>query len=177
MRAGTSIVVAVGCALALASCGTTRIMTNDPTARIYVNGAFVGQGQAEIDRRGPPRTAEVSVQAPDGRSESITIKRRFTSSTFMYGLVTYMVGWMSLWEYPETVQVALPVPAQQQQQQPGASWDQAGGGDAWMSPPPGWGPAGSPSESPDQAPEELPDQQPPQPAPADQVPQNGSAWQ
>jgi hypothetical protein len=140
MRAGPGIVqaVVVACTLALASCGTTRIMTNDGSARIYVNGAYAGQGEAEMHRRGPPGTAEIVVEAPDGRRESRTVKRQFTGTTFALGLFTYMAGWLAAWEYPETVLIPLALP----QQRPAASWDD-GDGDVWLRPPPGWTPPGA----------------------------------
>lgn len=177
-RKTTAAAVAVACALALASCGTTRIVANDPGARIYVNGAYVGQGQAEIDRRGPPRRADVSVQTADGRSERTTIKRRFTGTTFLLGFATYMVGWATFWEYPETVHVVLPAPAPGHGERPAAGWDQGGDGDVWMRPPPGWAPPQAPGQAPAQAPAAPSGQQPPPPeAPNGQPDQGSSPWQ
>ena len=122
-------------ALVAAGCGTTQIITTEPTARIFVDGRAIGRGQAEIDKRGTPATAQVVIQTEDGRRERQLIHRRFTGTTFLFGLFTYGVCLIACWEYPDAVFIPLPAPR---------AVLHPGEGDPWLSPPPGWHAGNSP---------------------------------
>jgi hypothetical protein len=109
-------------------CSTTRIVTTDPSARIYVDGAYVGQGRGAIRQRGRPHTAQILVKADDGRTARDSMKRSFTWVTLLGGIYTYGVGLLFFWEYPDTIFVPLPTPRP-------SGWDNSGD-DVWLRPPP-----------------------------------------
>ncbi len=114
-----------------AGCGTTHIMSTDPTARIYVDGELLGIGRAETRQRGTPHTAVVMAKTPDGRSTKLDVKRRFTGVTLLAGLFSYGIGLFAFWEYPEAVYLPIDAP------QTDAQW--AEGADPWLAVQPGWG--------------------------------------
>ncbi|HET6611894.1 MAG TPA: hypothetical protein VFG83_07905 [Kofleriaceae bacterium] len=128
--------VAVVAIVALVGCGgTTQIVTNDPSARIYVDGAMVGTGTAEITKSGTPQSAEITVKTADGRKATRLIDREVSAGGWVLCLMTYGIGCAVFQSYPDTVTVLLPEKAATN------SWD---GGDVWTKPPPGWtGPAGA----------------------------------
>jgi hypothetical protein len=144
---GGFLVVALG----VAGCGTTRIVTSDPTARIFVDGQLLGRGLGELTRRGAPGTTTVTAKTDDGRQEQTTIKRRFTEWTFLGGLFTYGICFVFCWEYPDTVLVSLPAPAHQGPQggePPSGGFGappQGGAVDPWLVAPPGWQPRTAPA--------------------------------
>lgn len=116
-------------ALALAGCGHVRIQTNDPEARIYANGAYVGKGEAEVPRRmGPPASMEITVK---GANATVTrvIRREITVVTAVFALYSYFTSFLWAWQYPQEVMVALPV-------RPGSGWSEEPSG--WDVPPSGW---------------------------------------
>ena len=55
--------------LALAACGTTRIVAADRNATILVNGRVEGRGVAEITRRGVPSSMIIEVRNFERHSE------------------------------------------------------------------------------------------------------------
>jgi hypothetical protein len=95
-------------AVLVAACGTTHIHTDDPRARIYVDGVLAGTGDADVTRRGKPATTDIVVVAPDGRRAHMAVSRSFTATTLAAGLITYFVGWLAVWELPESIHVPLP---------------------------------------------------------------------
>src|SRR5436190_17056546 len=115
-------------AMTAVGCGSTQILTTEPTARIFVDGRSLGEGQARIDRRGTPGSARVVVKTADGREHASTIERSFTGTTLLAGLFTYGICLLACWEYPETVFIPLPpAPAP-----PPVSEGKLATGDAWM---------------------------------------------
>lgn len=134
----------------LAGCGTTQVVTSEPSARVYVDGEMVGRGVGQMRTRGLPISAHVLVRAEDGRREQVTVKRSFTVVSFLLGFITYGVCWLACWEYPSTVSVMLPPPAGGYAPYPGAALDAGGAptpaarADRWMQPPPGWRPPHAP---------------------------------
>jgi hypothetical protein len=132
-------VAALVVAALLGACGTTQIATNDTRARIYVDGRMEGVGRAEVSQTGLPRTAVVIAKAPDGRSTTVQIKRRFTVGTFVLGLLTYGVCLLVCWNYPDSVFVPL-------EERATAAWGD--GADPWLSPPAGWAPPAAPAAAP-----------------------------
>ncbi len=146
-------------ALALASgCGTTQVITNEPRARIFVDGEMVGRGRGEVSQRGVPHTAEVVVKAPDGRSARARMKRSFTGWTFVIGLFTYATGFIWAWEYPDLVDVPLEDRAVR-------GWDASPADDPWLAAPAGWQPSPSPVPSPEPVPTPTPTPTPTPPPP------------
>jgi hypothetical protein len=125
---GRAFGLALVCALA-AGCGTTTITTNRRDARIYVDGAMVGRGEAEIRQRGMSSSARIEVRTEDGARGERTIKRRFTGTTLVIGLFTYGVGLFTALEYPDEVYVQI-----EEAPQGDGGW----GGSAWDQPPSGW---------------------------------------
>jgi len=121
-------------ALLLAGCGTTRIYTNDPNARIYVNGEMVGKGSASVRKRGGPGSSQVIVKTSDGRRYTKQLRRSFTYKTLLIGLVTSYVGLLAAWEYPDSVYIAVA----EDERRSSSSWD--GNSDVWLQPPVGWEP-------------------------------------
>lgn len=130
MRPGHLLLAA---SLALSGCGTVRVVTNDPEARIHVDGVVEGRGEAKVNRWGFPRSAEVVVKAPDGRTARAEMKRSFRWATFFLGWITYGICWIACWGYPEE----LAVPLEARPATPRSDWE-PGGRDLWMEPPPGW---------------------------------------
>jgi hypothetical protein len=127
MRDGVVLALAALCA-----CGTTQIRTSDPTARIYLDGKLLGRGHAETTRRGPPHTATVTVATDDGRHASLQVARRFTATTLLTTLVSW-VGLATMWELPEDIFLPLS----------GGGWDRDD--DVWAAPPT-WAVARAPDE-------------------------------
>jgi hypothetical protein len=95
-------------ALLAGACGTTRIVSSDPRARLYVDGELRGRGHAEITRRGGPATFAIEARLPDGRRSVTHVSRRFTSTTFVSGLFTYGIGLLAMWELPSEIAVETP---------------------------------------------------------------------
>ncbi len=125
----------LACSVALlAACGTTRIYTNDPNARIYVDGEMVGKGSASVRKRGGPGSSQIIIKTADGRRFTKQMRRKFTYKTLLIGLVTSYIGFVAAWEYPDSVYVAVT----EDVGRPSRSWD--GAGDAWLQAPPGWEP-------------------------------------
>jgi hypothetical protein len=123
--------------LALSGCGTVRVATNDPEARIHVDGVVEGRGEAKVNRWGIPRSVEVVVKAPDGRTARAEMKRSFRWSTFFLGWITYGICWIACWGFPEE----LIVPLEARPAKATSGWEPAAGEparDPWMEPPPGW---------------------------------------
>ncbi len=127
MRATVLLVLLL--AAALAACGTTRIRTSDPAARVYVDGELVGVGGASIRQRGLPHTATIAVVAPSGARATRTVSRSFTATTAASFLLLSWVGLVAMWELPSEIDVPLPA---------GSSWDDAPAGDDVWSHPPAW---------------------------------------
>jgi hypothetical protein len=133
---GVALAVVAGLALGAGGCGTTMVMTNEPTARVFADGRLIGKGQGEIDQRGTPGSTTVTVQAEDGRRGQTVISRRFTGFTFLTGLFTYGICFFACWEYPSSVMVMVPPP----QYTPAPGYAAPPGVDPWLMPPPGWRP-------------------------------------
>lgn len=129
-------------ASALAGCAHTHIETNDPHARIYVDGELVGRGSADFDdHMGLPGEMVIEVKTPSQKVERV-VEREFTVTTFVVGLLTYCTGWLWAWEYPDTVVVMLPEVSGstgEAGEERGSSWDAAPRTSAWDAPPGGDG--------------------------------------
>ena len=135
-----TLAVAIALASAAATgCGTTTIMTNEPSARIFADGQMLGKGQAELTQRGTPGSTTVIVKTDDGRHAQQVISRKFTGFTFLTGLFTYGICFFACWEYPGSVMVPLaPAPAHDPSLGPAPAGE--GAVDPWLQPPQGWKP-------------------------------------
>jgi hypothetical protein len=100
--------VALFLALLATACGTTSIVAGERDAAIYIDGELAGRGSVEITRRGIPRTLLVEVRASDGRHAMRTLSRGFSAATFVGGLLTYGIGFVTMWELPAEVTIGLP---------------------------------------------------------------------
>ncbi len=100
---GPLVCLTLSCVLGLSACGTTSIVTNDPQARIFLNGEHLGQGQATLTKRGIWGGGELLVKTPDGRRKTQAVSRSFGVVTFLLGFITYGVCWAVCWEYPDVV--------------------------------------------------------------------------
>jgi preprotein translocase subunit SecD len=160
-RAPTHVPLALALALTASACGTTTIVASQRDARIYVDGEYVGRGEAEIRKRGGPHSVSVEARTEDGRKGRVDIKRHFTTSTMLFGLVTYGVGLFTMWEYPDSVVVMVDGEAAAKKD----GWGDSG--DAWSQPPPGWTPTTpAPQPAPGAQPAPAPAPTAPAPAPA-----------
>lgn len=150
---------ALAIAALLAGCGTTTIRAHGARdAKIYVNGAYAGRGEATIQKRGGAESTTIRVEASDGRTGQKTISRSFTGKTILFAIITYGICALACKEYPEDVEVLLDTHPTGPAAGPG--WgDAPGASDPWMTPPPGWQPT-------------APASQPVQPTPAPP----GNSW-
>jgi hypothetical protein len=125
------LAVFLAAALLVTGCGHVTVVTNDKQAAIYADGRLVGRGEAELEgRTGFPRTMTVKVKS-NGTTVERKVKRRFTATTFVIGIFTYMTGWLWGWQYPENVVILLPEGGES-----GGGWDEARS--PWDVAPSGW---------------------------------------
>ena len=123
-------------ALGAVGCGTSQVLTDDSTARIWANGQMIGKGHGEIQQYGMPETTTILVKAEDGRQQTTTVKRKITGTTVLGALITYGTCLIFCWSYPDTIWANLPARAAS----PFGASGEAGGVDPWLQPPPGWQP-------------------------------------
>jgi hypothetical protein len=116
-------------ALAVAGCATVRVSSTDPAASIYVDRRLAGQGHAELQRMGPPRTARIEVETADGRRATTTVSRAFVVETALLAIPTFGLCLLSCWLFEDDVVVPLPP-------RDASSWDAVPGNDPWLRPPP-----------------------------------------
>ena len=87
----------------LISCTQTKIICTDTKAEIYMDGRFIGQGDAEVPRVGLPASADLEAKRRGKVIGRTTISRKFTMSTLLSGVFTYGTGLFFCWYYPDTV--------------------------------------------------------------------------
>ncbi len=128
--------------MASVGCGTSQVLTDEPTARIWANGRMIGKGHGEIQQYGMWETTSILVKAEDGRQQTTTVNRKITGVTVLGALITYGTCLLFCWSYPDTIWASLPARAGSPYGTP------AGAGDPWLLPPPGWQPRTPPTASP-----------------------------
>jgi hypothetical protein len=119
--------------LGSAACGTSQVITNDPTARIFANGQLIGRGHGEITQRGTSESTSIVVRSDDGREQVTYVKRQVTGFTLLAALFTYGTCLIFCWEYPDTILALLPARAAAAPAEPGTPAQ-----DPWLFPPAGW---------------------------------------
>jgi hypothetical protein len=137
MRARLPVRAVAIAALLGSGCVTSRVFTNEPDARVYVDGRRLAPGQ-RFWAIGPPHRAEVRVVAPDGREARARMRRQFGFGTALLGFYSLGTCWALCWTYPDELTVLLPPPA-------APTWDAAPGADPWTRPPPAWSPPAAPA--------------------------------
>ena len=131
----------------VSGCGTTTILTTEPSARVMADGQVLGRGQGQLTRRGFPGSTSVVVKTDDGRQGEMLVRRQFTALTLVMGLFTYGICLVACWEYPDTVFVQLPGGAPVYGAPPAATLAGPGAGvDPWLVPPDGWQPKANPNQ-------------------------------
>ncbi len=106
MRIGTILVVAAA-ALLFSGCATTRIVSEDPHADIYMNERLIGTGEAEVKSMGPPRTAHLEARRGEKVVGNTSMRRSFRFKTLLWGLCSYYTGLFWGWYYPNDVHIAV----------------------------------------------------------------------
>lgn len=87
-----------------AGCGSTKIYTDkNINADIYVNGQMKGRQEVTIQRRGIPKKVEITAKYRGKTVGNIVVWRKFDWSTFFIGYVTYGVGLLTAWRFPEQI--------------------------------------------------------------------------
>jgi len=124
-----SVLCVVSCCV---GCGTSRVVTNDPSANIWANGKLIGRGQASLEQRGMSEETLISVRTDDGRTQNILAKRSMTAFTVLAGLFSYGLCFVFCWEYPDTIFALLPPAGAAVPAAPAAPVD------PWLSPPADW---------------------------------------
>ncbi|MFT6868103.1 MAG: hypothetical protein ACJA08_002953 [Cyclobacteriaceae bacterium] len=119
----------------LSSCGTTRIVTNNPDAVIYVNNVKKGKGPVEIKRMGPPQKTNIHAEYQGTKTDNQQIKREFDLGTLILGLYSYGVGLVVGWRYPK--EILIPLNLSEYYITPDFKEGQATS--PWMNPPKAWG--------------------------------------
>ena len=94
-------------AFLLAGCASTRIVSQDSNAEIYLDDRPIGVGEATVGRIGPPRTALVEAKRDGKTVGRAEMRRSFTGMTLVWGLVSYYTGLYWGWYYPESVVIAV----------------------------------------------------------------------
>ncbi len=93
--------------LLLIGCATTRIVSQDPYAEIFMDEHKVGVGSASVDRVGPYHTAQLEARRGGTIVGSTTMNRSFTFKTLLWGMFSYYTGFYWGWYYPESVEIPL----------------------------------------------------------------------
>lgn len=86
-------------------CGTTKIILDNKNinASIYVNGVYKGKNTAEIQRTGTPKKIHVEAKYRGQTIGTIDERRKFKFSTFVFGYITYGIGLVTCWRFPEYI--------------------------------------------------------------------------
>jgi hypothetical protein len=91
----------------LAGCGSTRIVSQDPNAEIFLDDQWIGVGEAHVDRVGPPRHAALEARKGGRTVGKWQMSRSFTGMTVVWGLCSYYTGFYWGWYYPKEVTIPL----------------------------------------------------------------------
>jgi hypothetical protein len=90
----------------LIGCATTRITSEDPQAEIFLDDHFIGVGETEVERIGPPHRAQLEARKGSHVIGQEPMARSFTFKTLLWGMCSYYTGWYWGWYYPENVRIA-----------------------------------------------------------------------
>jgi len=93
--------------LALTGCGTSRIISSNPKAEIYINNTYRGVGEISVTRAGLPQKINITARYNGLEVGSICARRQVMAISFFVGYVTYGVGFFLTWKYPKTITIPL----------------------------------------------------------------------
>lgn len=116
--------------LLFSSCSTTLlIVDNNPKAEIYMNGKYLGNGQAEIKRNGRPKKATFETKYNGEITGKHITKRKFTLVTALVGIYTYGIGFIFLWQFPNEIHLPCDTPYVKEKKSSDtiSPWDQSPG--------------------------------------------------
>lgn len=97
----------LACLLFLAGCGSTKIVSQDTRADIYVDDQWVGRGEGKVSRIGPPNTAQLSAKIDGEVVGSTTMSRSFSFKTVLWAVVSYYTGFYWAWYYPAFIVIPV----------------------------------------------------------------------
>jgi hypothetical protein len=102
----------VALAFIFVQCGTTHITTEDNlNAQIYINGTLKGTKVVSAQRMGLPRKMDITAKYQGNEIGHLSIRRKFTATTFLVGYITYF-GYFTAWQYPK--EIIIPTTINQQ---------------------------------------------------------------
>ena len=106
MRLGLTL-IALLAAIFISGCASTRIVSQDSNAEIFLDDHPLGVGEATVGRVGPPRTVLLEARR-DGKTVGQTeMRRSFTGMTIVWGLFSYYTGLYWGWYFPESVTIPV----------------------------------------------------------------------
>jgi hypothetical protein len=101
------------CALVLLTgCASTKVVSQDPGADIYLDDRWIGVGEAKVGRVGPPRHATLEARKGGKTVGRADMARSFRFMTVVWGAVSYYTGFYWGWYYPESVMIPVLAPSQ-----------------------------------------------------------------
>jgi hypothetical protein len=87
------------------SCASTRIVSDDPYADIYMDEKWIGKGEASVGSLGPPHTAELIAKRGGKVVGRASMRGRFRCKRVLWGMFSYYTGLYWAWYYPESVTI------------------------------------------------------------------------
>lgn len=97
--------------LILNSCTYSQILCGNAKADIYIDGAFAGKGTAKVVRVGPPNTCHLEAKLNGHVIGKAEMSREMTATTLYYGISSWGLGLLFLWEYPESYIIPIEMTA------------------------------------------------------------------
>ena len=113
-------------------CATTKIISGDPNAEIYMDDLNIGVGEATVDRVGPYRHVQLEARKGGRVLGKQSMSRSFTFKTVLWGICSYYTGFYWGWYYPESVQIPI-LAADKDTQKSNSLWSDPGQS-VWMRP-------------------------------------------
>jgi hypothetical protein len=92
----------------LVGCTTTRIISTDPQAEIYLDDSYVGSGSGTVKSIGWPHSAKVEARNNGEVLATAEMSRSFTWTTALIACISYGTGLLWAWEYPDQFTIVVP---------------------------------------------------------------------
>ncbi len=99
------------CFLLLAGCGSTKIISQDARADIYVDDRWIGLGEGKVSRVGPPKTVLLKAKREGEIVGTTTMSRSFSFKTVLWAMVSYYSGFYWAWYYPALIVIPVDLSA------------------------------------------------------------------